>query len=80
MGKKVAEYVVKKNHDNYHVHYPEKAFKYTEKGFSKQEVVEDSPKKQKIDPMKVNPHILMKAVDRQLNLTDLQKFHLYEKT
>jgi hypothetical protein len=41
VGKKIAEHVVKKNHDNYHVHYPEKAFKYTEKGYSKTKVVDE---------------------------------------
>ena len=66
-GKIIAENTIKKNQSNYHIYYPEKANKYTEKAFNSKENEYEDPapeKMQIIDPMKVNPHILMKAVDR----------------
>jgi membrane-anchored protein YejM (alkaline phosphatase superfamily) len=71
VGQIIAEHVIKKNHDNYHIYYPLKANKYTEKGFAKEDTLDDSLSNQNhIDPMKLDPHILMKAVDRQLNMSD----------
>lgn len=66
VGKTIAEHVIKKNNINYQKYYPEKAQKYTEKDFRYSEKLNrvESPKKNEIDPKKLNTHLIMKAVDR----------------
>ena len=81
-GQGIAEHVIKKNHRNYGLYYPEKAHAYLPP--DDQQVVKYNQEKtqkikaDKIEERKLNPHLLMKAVDRQLNMTPQQKIKLYQ--
>ena len=71
----MAEKVIKRNKDNYSMHYPEKFDRYSPEQNKRKTVAERSkspvPKKKQyeLDASKINPHILMRAVDRQLKMS-----------
>ena len=84
---KVARRVIMQNKSNIQRHFPDKVDKYTlpKSPKKKEEYLKDydkpnneptpeqTKKRPYLDPYKVNPHVLMKAIEKQMNMSEQEK-------
>ena len=84
-GTHITEKVIKQNNQNFEIHFPEKIDKYDpeqvlKKKQEKMQSLIDQGKPKYFTTESVDPHILMKSLARQINMSDDQKINMLTKT
>ena len=83
VGQTIAEKKIKQNGQNYQFHYPEKEDPYAIPKYTyiqKKQMEYDKKREiQRYDPRKIDPHLLMHAVQRQTKMTKKERKVLFER-